>query len=36
VAAARQAFAVVGDDPRTGVWRSRQSFDDAKHWALGQ
>jgi len=33
-ATARKAFALVGDDPRTGVWRSRQSFEDAKAWAL--
>jgi Domain of unknown function (DUF4034) len=33
---ARQAFANVGNDLPTGIWRSRQSFDYAKSWATSQ
>jgi hypothetical protein len=32
-ASAREAFAKVGDNLTLGVWRTRQSFEDAKAWA---
>ena len=32
-ATARQAFAKVSNELPTGIWRSRQSFEDAKSWA---
>ncbi len=33
---AREAFAKVGDDDSSGVWRSRQSFEDTKIWAKSE
>jgi hypothetical protein len=34
--AAREAFAIVGDDRSDGVWRNQAHFEDVKTWALSQ
>jgi len=35
-ASAREAFATVGNDKSSGIWRSEQSFEDTKVWANSQ
>jgi hypothetical protein len=35
-ASAREAFATVGTDRSSGIWRSEQSFEDTKVWARSQ
>lgn len=35
-ASAREAFAKMGDEFTFGVWRTRQSFEDAKAWAMSE
>jgi hypothetical protein len=32
-AAAKQAFALIGDNPGHGVWHDQDAFDAAKGWA---